>query len=81
MQVRERLHRLIDQLPDAELDRVERLFIQDADGAIETAIADAPDDDEPLTPEDETALSDAYADLAAGRVVSHDQARRRLLGD
>lgn len=78
---RERLHRLIDQVPDGELDAIERLLADRRPTATSfPAFADAPEDDEPVTPEDEAALAEAYADVAAGRVVPHDEARRRLLG-
>jgi hypothetical protein len=43
------------------------------------SIEDAPVDDEPLTADDEQALAEAERDLAEGRVVSHAEARRRLL--
>ena len=44
------------------------------------SLRDAPADDEPLTAEDEAALAEAERDVAQGRVVPHDEARRRLLG-
>ena len=37
---------------------------------------DAPLDNEPFTEEDEAALAEARADLAAGRTVSLDEAMR-----
>ena len=80
MHVRERLHRLIDVLPDDELERMERVLVGETNGSNGTTLADAPYDDEPLTPEDVAALSEARADIAAGRVVSHEEARHRLLG-
>lgn len=80
MHVRERLHRLIDQLTETELNHIERV-LGDGQPDLGTAtLAEATEDDEPVTPEDEAALAEAYADVAAGRVVSHDDARRRLLG-
>jgi predicted transcriptional regulator len=33
-----------------------------------------------VTPQDEAALADAYADVAAGRLVAHEEALSRLLG-
>jgi hypothetical protein len=42
------------------------------------ALALAPMDDEPVTPEEAEALGVARADSAAGRVVSHDDLRREL---
>ena len=57
---KERLHRLVESLPDREIHVAERFleFLNDAHAAVE----------------------EARADVAAGRVVSHEEARRRLLG-
>jgi len=44
------------------------------------SLHDAPVDDEPLTAEDEAALAEADRDLAEGRILTHDEARRLLLG-
>lgn len=81
-QVRERIHRLVDQLVDAELPAIESLLVERraATDPVLQALANAPDDDEPLTDEEIAALDEAYADIAAGRVVSHAEARRRLSG-
>lgn len=40
---------------------------------------DAPVDDEPLTAADEAALAEAEQDLVAGKIVSHEEARRLIL--
>jgi hypothetical protein len=71
--VRERIHRLVDQLPEIELPAVESLLSERraaADPFLQ-ALANAPEDDEPLSDEDIAALDEAYADIAAGRVVPH----------
>ena len=81
MQTRDRIHRLLDDLPEAELSAVEQFLAQRRAAAdpLLRALADAPTDDEPITPEEETAVAEAYADIAAGRVVSHEEVRQRLL--
>lgn len=77
---RDRLHQLIDALSDDELDEVARILADRRPASsLQTVFAAAPVDDEPVTPEDEAALAEAYADVAAGRLFSHDEARRRLL--
>jgi predicted transcriptional regulator len=43
------------------------------------ALRDSPEDDEPLTEEDLAALREAEDDIAAGRVVAHEDLRRRVL--
>ncbi|MCC6627403.1 MAG: hypothetical protein IT340_08390 [Chloroflexi bacterium] len=42
------------------------------------ALLDAPNDDEPLTPVDEEALSEAYDELRRGLGVPEAEVRRRL---
>ena len=42
-------------------------------------LVETPYQDEPLTEEDKAALDEAWEDLATGRAVSHEEARKRLL--
>jgi hypothetical protein len=80
---RERLHSLIDTLPEDELQVaiqfLEHLGTEDVEPL--WSLSDAPADDEPFTADDEAALAEAEKDLIEGHVVTHDEARRRLLGD
>jgi len=81
--VRERIHQLVDAMPETELSEIETLLEErkiQADPFLR-ALANAPEDDEAVTEEEEIAVRDAYADIAAGRVVSHEEVRRRLFGD
>jgi len=45
------------------------------------ALANAPEDDEPWTDEDEAAVAEGRADFAAGRTISHDEMLRRYGGE
>lgn len=47
---------------------------------LDALIASAPEDDEPLTAEEEESIREARADRAAGRMISAADARRELLG-
>ena len=80
---RERVHLLVDQLTERELTVAERMLTQlrEAHDPVLRALANAPLDDEPLTPEEEAALAEGYADLAAGRTVPNDELWRRLNRD
>ena len=81
MIAKEVLHRLVDELPDvatAEAERLLRVLVS-PDPVLQAALA-APLDDELETPEEAAAVAEARAAAAAGRVVSHAEARRRLLG-
>ena len=80
MTIKEALHRLIDELPENEAEEAGRLLAARTTDPVLRAVLMAPYDDEPETPEERAAVEEAKADLAAGRVVSHAEARRRLLG-
>lgn len=77
---RVRLHQLVDALPERDLDTAHHvlrgLLALDAD-----AVLDAPEDDEPITEGDILAEAEADADIAAGRIYTHAEARRILLGE
>lgn len=81
MRDRERLHTLVDALPEGEL-HVALRFVEFLGAEVTPlwSLRDAPVDDEPLTAEDEAALVEADRDLAEGRILAHDEARRLLLG-
>ncbi len=81
--VRERIHQIVDAMPETELPEIESMLAErkiQADPFLR-ALAHAPEDDEAVTEEEEIAVREAYADIAAGRVVSHEDVRRRLFGD
>ena len=80
--VRMRLHRLVDELPGAELQPAELFLLylrSERAGRLPLTLAAAPWDDEPETEQEIEAVGEAKEDLAAGRIVSHEEARRRLL--
>jgi hypothetical protein len=79
MATRERIHQLIDELPESDLDDVIR-FLEDRrlPDALSRALAAASPDDESESPEEAAAMQQAYADIAEGRVVPHEEMLRRL---
>ncbi|MBW3629314.1 MAG: hypothetical protein KY464_08460 [Gemmatimonadetes bacterium] len=78
--VKQQLHALIDLLPESEMETARRVL----EGLHATAasqrytLEDAPVDDEPETEEERAAVAEARADLAAGRVHSHEELKREL---
>ena len=75
MTVKDDLHHLVDQLDeDAALEALAYLRTL----SLPAFLRDAPIDDEPETDEERAAVAEAREDLAAGRVVSHEQTRREL---
>ncbi|MBI4319596.1 MAG: hypothetical protein HY675_13995 [Chloroflexi bacterium] len=82
MTVKEKLHKLIDELPDSQLVEAERALDKLRKRGLSELpriLADALYDDEAETQEELDAVRKAREDLAAGRVMSHEEARRRLL--
>jgi hypothetical protein len=80
MRTRDRVHRLVDTLPENELAAVER-FLRDLreDGdPFLRALANAAEDDEPLTPNEEAAIAEGTAAIARGDTVSGAELRRAL---
>jgi hypothetical protein len=84
MHAKDELHGLVDQLPETAMDSARDFleYLRDRQGdPVLRALCTAPVDDEELSEEDLSDLEEALKDLAAGRVVSHAEARRRLLLD
>ena len=80
--VRERIHQLVDELPEVELNVVELLLAgrRATTDPVLQALANAPADDEPLTDDEAAAVKEGFDDIARGDVVSDtelDQLLRR----
>ena len=73
------LHRLVDDLPDSQIEKAARQ-LKHLNDPLSRLLEEAEEDDEPLTEEDLKAIEEAHEDIRQGRVVSHEEARRRLLG-
>lgn len=74
MTTKEALHRLVDELPE---EQAERLLRGIADPVLQ-ARALAPLDDEGETPEEAAAVAEGLADLERGDVLTSEQLRREL---
>jgi hypothetical protein len=72
MIVKEELHRLVDALPEREVAAARRYleYLRDvgSDPVLRAFMA-APEDDEPLTEEDEAAIREAEEEVARGEVI------------
>lgn len=82
MATREHVYRLVDELPDDDLEAVEHFLERlnaASDDPFERALLRAAVlEPEALSPEDEEALAEADADIAAGRMISHEEVVRRV---
>ncbi len=79
--VREKLYRLVDQIPEGEVRTAERFLEYLAsrdDDPLVRALMNAPDMDEPLSEEDREALEEGRRALEAGEVVSHEELRKAI---
>jgi hypothetical protein len=82
MATREELHRLVDELPDDELEAARRYlqYLRDYDNygdPLVSALADAPCDDELTTDEEDATAREAWNNRHDG--ISADEARRKYL--
>lgn len=73
---KEKLMEQVANLSEAEADETLRLLDMRADPVV-VAFRDAPEDDEPWTAEDEAAVAEADADLAAGGTTSLEDIGRK----
>ena len=82
MTTKERIHRLVDDLPESELETVKRvlegLSALSLPDPVAEALANAPVDDESVTDEEAQAIEEGERDIDAGQVVNVDQVRARL---
>jgi predicted transcriptional regulator len=77
MTTREKARKLLDELPESELEPVLEFIASRGEDPVIAAFRDAPEDDEPFTAEDEAAVREADEDIAAGRTVSHEEMLRK----
>jgi predicted transcriptional regulator len=78
---KERLHQLVDQLSETEADEALRYIASRREESAADRLArwldSRPEDDEPLTAEDEQAIAAGRADVTAGRTISHEEMLRK----
>jgi predicted transcriptional regulator len=77
---KERLLRAVLDLPETEV-RPTLEFIasrREDDDDFARWLASHPEDDEPLTDEEQAALAESAADIAAGRLVSFEEIKREF---
>jgi len=79
MSPRETLYQLIDQLPEEDLSTAKRILqaLGATAAAPQVSLDEAPLDDEPDDDDFDGGLNEARADVEAGRVVPHEEMKRR----
>jgi len=82
MTVKERLHELVDQLPEgapsAAAERMLAHLRELGDDPVLRALMNAPLDDEPESEEEKAAAAEGMAALASGDVLSDEELRQEL---
>jgi hypothetical protein len=75
------LHRLVDGLPTESVDAVGRWLERVTDDPMIAVLDAAPWDDEPSTPDEESAVAEARDAIARGEGVGWDQVKAELSAD
>lgn len=79
MTTREKLHRIVDELPEEELDAALKAIDKRSDDPLIRRLEEAPPEDEELSAEEEAAVQEARDELAEGSpLVAHDEIKREL---
>lgn len=80
MATKEKLHELVEQLPPGEIEAARRYleYLRDLGDPLLRMLMQAPLDDEPEDEEERAAIAEGRAEIAAGRVVTHDEVKREF---
>ena len=81
MTVKDDLHRLVDELPKKELQSAKRYleYLRNMGDPVQRALLEAPEDDEPTTPEENKIAEEAWQEYLRGEGISAEEAKRELL--
>ncbi len=81
MTVKEDLHRLVDELPKKELPVAKRYseYLRNIGDPVLRALMEAPEDDEPTTPEEDEGAAEAWREYLRGEWISMEETKRDLL--
>ena len=81
MTIKKDLHRLVDELPKKELPVAKRYleYLRNMGDPGLRAMLEAPEDDEPTTPEEEKGAEEARQEYMRGEGISMEEAKRELL--
>jgi hypothetical protein len=77
---RQRLHRMVDEMHEGELETVETFaeFVHERGDPLLRKLMNAPWDDEPVTPEEEEAVREAWEAVKAGDVYTMEEVKKEL---
>jgi hypothetical protein len=77
---KERLYRLVEQIPEGDIRAAERYleYLAERGDPFIRKLMNAPLDDEPVTEEEEAGVREAWEDYKAGRVHSLEEIKQEL---
>lgn len=81
MTTREELHHLVDQLPEGTLRGARRVlvaYVAQHDPVLKSTL-EAPEDDEPTTPEEDTSAAEAWQAYLRGEFMTAEEAEHEFL--
>ncbi|MSQ27848.1 MAG: hypothetical protein EXR51_06895 [Dehalococcoidia bacterium] len=78
MTTKQRLHELVDRLPEGETGLAERLLEDLLEDPVAVALRNAPLDDEPETEEERAAVEEAKAAYRRGEYLTDEDVARAL---
>lgn len=81
MTTKQDLHHMVDDLPESAVAQAGRLLeaLRVEEDPLLKALMEAPEDDEPLTPEEIEAIEEGKAEIARGEGIPWEIVRARLL--
>jgi hypothetical protein len=79
-ELRKQIHQLVDRLPEDELPAVRRVLegLQAMGDPVLRALLRAPEEDEPVSEEERTALREAEEDVRQGDILTHEEMKDEL---
>ena len=83
MVARTELHHLVDGLPESEIAVAKRFlaYLRDVQDPVLRALLEAPEDDEPTTPEEDEGAEEAWQQYLRGEARPWEEVRAELSGE
>jgi hypothetical protein len=82
MTTREKAHKLLDELPESEIEPVVEFIASRGEDPVLRLLEDAPEEDEEISAEEEAAVQEARDEIAAGvPLVPFDEIKREFRYD
>ena len=83
MTIKDELHRLVDEIPNRELHAAKRIleYLRNMGDPVLRSLMEAPEDDEPTTPEEDEGAEEARLEYLRGEARPWEDVREELAGE